>query len=135
LAATPSWNKSAAAEGEKSFPRIDPTDGFDQKMAITLVRTAADSAVLERLPNERQILAGLDHPNAARLLDGGITDDGVPFLVMELVVGTPIDSYCGARKLSIPCRLELFRQGCFEVSLPAEVSQRLAECESQIGLP
>jgi len=93
------------------------SDGqFEQKVAIKLVRTGADSAaVLERFRNERQILAGLDHPNIARLLDGGTTGDGVPFLVMELVSGTPIDTFCDARKLSIPRRLELFRQVCSAV--------------------
>jgi len=93
------------------------SDGqFEQKVAIKLVRTGADSAaVLERFRNERQILAGLDHPNIARLLDGGTTDDGVPFLVMELVSGTPIDIFCDARKLSIPRRLKLFRQICSAV--------------------
>jgi len=93
------------------------SDGqFEQKVAIKLVRTGADSAaVLERFRNERQILAGLDHPNIARLLDGGTTGDGVPFLVMELVAGTPIDAFCDARKLSIPRRLELFRQVCSAV--------------------
>jgi len=93
------------------------SDGqFEQKVAIKLVRTGADSAaVLQRFRNERQILAGLDHPNIARLLDGGTNDDGVPFLVMELVVGSPIDTYCDAHKLSIARRLELFRQVCLAV--------------------
>ena len=93
------------------------SDGqFEQKVAIKLVRTGADSAaVLERFRNERQILAGLDHPNIARLLDGGTTDDGVPFLVMELVSGTPIDIFSDALKLSIPRRLKLFRQVCSAV--------------------
>ena len=56
--------------------------------------------VLAPLPRERQILAGLDHPNIARLLDGGTTDDGLPYLVMEYVEGEPIDDYCDASSSS-----------------------------------
>jgi non-specific serine/threonine protein kinase/serine/threonine-protein kinase len=68
--------------------------------------------VLERFRNERQILATLDHPNIARLLDGGTTEDGIPYLVMELIEGTRIDLYCDERRLSITQRLQLFRQVC-----------------------
>jgi len=93
------------------------SDGqFDQKVAIKLVRTSSDSSLLlSRFRNERQILAGLDHVNIARLLDGGTTDDGIPFFAMELVSGSPIDTYCDAHKLSVSKRLELFRQVCSAV--------------------
>ena len=75
---------------------------FTKDVAIKLVRTGFDTRfVVERFRNERQILAGLDHPNIARLLDGGSTDDGVPYLVMELVDGVPIDAYCDAHRLSV----------------------------------
>ena len=68
---------------------------FDREVAVKLVRSGFDSQfILERFRHERQILAGLDHPNIARLLDGGTTDDGIPYLVMELVEGTPIDAHC-----------------------------------------
>ena len=97
--------------------RARRADGqYEKEVAIKLVRTGYGSAfILERFRNERQILASLDHPNIARLLDGGTTDDGVPYLVMELIDGTPIDEYCEQRALSIPARLELFRQACAAV--------------------
>ena len=86
---------------------------YTKEVAVKLVRGGRDSAfVLERFRNERQILATLDHPNIARLLDGGTTDDGVPYLVMELIEGVRIDSYCDAHTLSITERLKLFRQVC-----------------------
>ena len=86
---------------------------YTKEVAIKLVRGGFDSAfVQERFRNERQILASLDHPNIARLLDGGTTEDGVPYLVMELIGGTRIDSYCDEHRLPITERLELFRQAC-----------------------
>ena len=89
---------------------------FEQQVAVKLVRGGFDSEfILERFRHERQILAGLDHPNIARLLDGGTTSDRVPYLVMELVDGTPIDQYCDAHALSITKRLELFRLVCAAV--------------------
>src|SRR5437879_3008233 len=64
---------------------------FTKEVAVKLVRGGYNTkSILERFRHERQILAGLDHPNIARLLDGGTTDDGIPYLVMELVKGTPI---------------------------------------------
>ena len=89
---------------------------FTKEVALKLVRAGADTAsVLSRFRNERQILAGLDHPNIAHLLDGGTTEDGVPYLVMELVEGTPLDSFCDSHRLSITERLTLFRQVCSAV--------------------
>ena len=90
------------------------SDGqYTKEVAIKLVRGGFDSAsVLERFRNERQILASLDHPNIARLLDGGTAEDGVPYLVMELIEGQPIDQYCDERNLGIADRLHLFRQVC-----------------------
>ncbi len=89
---------------------------YSKEVAVKMVRGGADSAsVQERFRNERQILASLDHPNIARLLDGGTTDDGVPYLVMELVEGMRIDTYCEKHRLTIPERLQLFRQVCSAV--------------------
>ena len=86
---------------------------YTKEVAIKLVRGGFDTAfVLELFRTERQILATLDHPNIARLLDGGTTEDGVPYLVMELIEGTRIDSYCDEHRLSITERLQLFRQAC-----------------------
>jgi non-specific serine/threonine protein kinase/serine/threonine-protein kinase len=89
---------------------------YTKEVAIKLVRGGFDSAfVQQRFRNERQILASLDHPNIARLLDGGTTEDGVPYLVMELIEGERIDTYCEEHRLSITERLRLFRQVCAAV--------------------
>ncbi len=82
---------------------------YEKKVAIKLVRGGfSNEFILQRFRQERQILASLDHANVARLIDGGTTADGLPYLVMELVEGTPIDEYCDAHKLDISQRLELF---------------------------
>ncbi len=89
---------------------------YTKEVAIKLVRGGCDSRfVQQRFLNERQILATLDHPNIAHLLDGGTTEDGVPYLVMELIEGEPIDTYCDDHKLSITDRLHLFHQACAAV--------------------
>ena len=89
---------------------------YRKQVALKLVCAGPDSAfVIRRFKNERQILASLDHPNIARLLDGGTAGDGVPYFVMELIEGQPIDEYCDARSLSINARLALFRQVCSAV--------------------
>ncbi len=94
--------------------RVD--EEFEQRVAVKIVRTAAfDDRTLARFRAERQILAQLNHPNIARLLDGGTTDTGVPYLVMEYVEGVPIDEYCDANRLSIRDRLALFRKVCAAV--------------------
>ena len=86
---------------------------FEQRVAIKLVRRGAGGeSLLQRFRQERQILAALDHPNIARLLDGGTTSSGVPYLVMEYVEGTPIDDYCREHDLPIDARLRLFLQLC-----------------------
>jgi len=82
---------------------------FEQQVALKLLRPGFDSDIdQERFRAERQILASLNHPNIARLLDGGVTDDGRPYLAMELVTGEPIDRYCEARGLGVHERLSLF---------------------------
>jgi tetratricopeptide (TPR) repeat protein len=86
---------------------------FEQRVAIKLVRRGdGGESLLQRFRQERQILAALEHPNIARLLDGGTTSGGVPYLVMEYVEGTPIDDYCREHALSIDARLRLFLQLC-----------------------
>jgi tetratricopeptide (TPR) repeat protein len=88
-------------------------DEFEQRVAIKLVRRGAGGdSLLQRFRQERQILAALEHPNIARLLDGGTTSGGVPYLVMEYVEGTPIDDYCREHALSIEARLRLFLPLC-----------------------
>jgi len=89
---------------------------YEKEVALKLVRVGMDIEFLrERFRHERQILASLDHPNIARLYDGGTTEDGIPYLVMELVEGTPIDRYCQEQDLDIPERLTLFNQVCAAV--------------------
>jgi eukaryotic-like serine/threonine-protein kinase len=90
---------------------------FEMRVAIKVIKRGMDTdAVLRRFHHERQILAGLDHPNIARLLDGGTTGEGLPYFVMEFVAGQPIDEYCRSGELSIEQRLHLFRQVCGAVS-------------------
>ena len=89
---------------------------YAKEVAVKLVRGGFDSgSVNERFRNERQILASLDHPNIARLLDGGTADDGMPYLVMELIDGERIDLYCDRNRLTVVDRLRLFRQVCSAV--------------------
>jgi eukaryotic-like serine/threonine-protein kinase len=91
-------------------------DQYRKEVALKIVRAGQDSGViLARFRNERQILASLEHPNIARLLDGGTTEEGTPYLVMELIKGQPIGQYCDARKLSVSERLTLFTQVCAAV--------------------
>ena len=86
---------------------------FHQQVAIKLVRAAAASPnTLRRFRQERQILARLTHPNIARLLDGGSTPEGVPYLVMEFIEGESITAWCEQRTLNIPERLRLFLPVC-----------------------
>lgn len=86
---------------------------FEQQVAIKLVRQRLlDPEVERRLVAERQILADLDHPNIARLFDGGTMDDGTPYLVMEYIDGVPIDEYCDRNLLSIRERLRLLVTVC-----------------------
>jgi eukaryotic-like serine/threonine-protein kinase len=89
---------------------------FEQRVALKLIRRGlAHGDVLRRFRYERQILASLDHPNIARLLDGGATEDGTPYFALEYIAGQPLDEYCRVQKLSVPQRLELFRTVCSAV--------------------
>ncbi len=91
-------------------------DAYQQRVAIKTIWRGADSAVLlQRFRSERQILAALQHPNIAQLLDGGSTAEGTPWLAMEFVEGTPIDEWCDSRQLDLPARLDLFQQVCAAV--------------------
>ena len=89
---------------------------YEKQVAIKLVWPGLQSGEVERrFRQERQILAKLDHPNIARLIDGGATAEGWPYLVMEYVAGMPINEYCDERRLSISERLKLFRTVCAAV--------------------
>jgi serine/threonine-protein kinase len=89
---------------------------FTQRVALKLVRRGLDTEdILERFRTERRILASLNHPNIARLFDGGTTEEGLPFFVMEYVEGLPLLRYCDGRALSTGERLRLFREVCAAV--------------------
>jgi serine/threonine-protein kinase len=85
---------------------------FEQSVALKIVRGGLGEEARRRFLEERQILARLDHPNIAHLLEGGITGDGEPYFAMEYVEGQPIDEYCAAKRLTIPERLRLFQRVC-----------------------
>jgi serine/threonine protein kinase/tetratricopeptide (TPR) repeat protein len=91
-------------------------DQFEQQVAIKVVRRGMDTdLVLARFRTERQILAGFAHPNIARLFDGGSTETGLPYFIMEYIEGQAIDEYCDSQRLSTSARLELFRTVCAAV--------------------
>jgi tetratricopeptide (TPR) repeat protein/tRNA A-37 threonylcarbamoyl transferase component Bud32 len=86
---------------------------FHKFVAIKVIKHGMDTdLIIDRFRMERQILANLEHPNIARLLDGGTTGDGLPYLVMEYVEGRPIDEYSTTNQLSIAQRLQLFQTVC-----------------------
>lgn len=90
---------------------------FIQRVAIKLIKSGISSeTVLHRFLTERQILASLKHPNIAHLIDGGTTEDGSPYLVMEYVEGTPINEYAGTKELGFEDRLDLFREVCSAIA-------------------
>ena len=98
------------------FLAVRADDEYQKEVAVKLVQPGLDSRdLLNRFRNERQTLAGLDHPNIVKLLDGGSTAEGLPFLVMDYVEGSPIDEYCDQHKLSVDERLHLFDKVCAAV--------------------
>jgi serine/threonine protein kinase len=93
------------------------TDGkFEQKVALKLLKREMNTLALRRrFEQERNILASLEHPNIARLLNAGTTADKIPYIAMEYVEGLPVDEYCNKNKLDLNRRLDLFRQVCLAV--------------------
>ena len=86
---------------------------FRRRVAIKLLRAGRETdELLERFRRERQVLANLDHPGIARLIDGGRTEQGAPYLVMEYVEGAPLDEYCEQQRLGVAERVALFRKVC-----------------------
>ena len=102
------------AGGMGQVYRAERADGqYQRQVAVKLMLPGLDrAAALQRFQSERQILASLDHPNLARLLDAGMSDEGVPYFVMELIDGEPIDAYCTRQALPLAQRLRMFRQVC-----------------------
>ena len=86
---------------------------FEKQVAVKVIKRGMDTDdLVRRFLGERQILAQLDHPNIAKLLDGGATEDGRPFLVMEYVDGAPIDRWCAKSALDVDARIALFLAVC-----------------------
>ena len=100
--------------GMSSVYRAERADGqYRQDVAVKILRSGlCDADAIERFRTERQLLAQLTHPNIAALLDGGFARDGTPYLVMELVEGSPITEWCAAQRLPLEARLRLFRVVC-----------------------
>jgi eukaryotic-like serine/threonine-protein kinase len=89
---------------------------FVRRVAVKLIRREILTAeTMRRFETERQILASLDHPSIAKLLDAGRTPDGMPYFIMEYIEGEPIDLYCDRHRLTVAERLEIFRQVCLAV--------------------
>jgi serine/threonine protein kinase len=89
------------------------TEPVKRQVALKLIKTGMDSrSVLARFDAERQALALMDHPNSARIYDGGLALAGQPFFVMELVQGVPLTEYCDRQRLTAKARLELFVAVC-----------------------
>ncbi len=130
-------NAAAALDSRQSGARVGPwllerligqggmgavweasrADGsFRQRAALKFVRGGLEPVVAKRFLGERQILAGLAHPNIGRLLDGGTAPDGTPYLAMEFIDGVPLDVYCREEKPSLAQRLRVFLQVCAAVS-------------------
>lgn len=105
------------AGGMGAVFRATRADGLHERpVAVKLIRSGLGREYfLRRFNEERRILASLDHPNIARLLDGGATPEGVPYVVMEFVDGLPIDEFCERRMISTRERLQLFRTVCAAV--------------------
>lgn len=107
---------SEIARGGMGIVYLADRDDFQHRVALKLIRSGVDSAEINRrFRIERDVLASLNHPNIARLLDGGTTDDGMPFLAMEYVEGKRIDKYCSEQNLGIREILVLFRKVCSAV--------------------
>ena len=101
------------AGGMGTVWRATQTAPVKRDVALKLIRAGFDTrTVLARFEVERQALAVMDHPNIAKILDGGVTDAGRPFFVMELVAGPPITEYCNSHKLTPDARLRLFVAVC-----------------------
>jgi serine/threonine protein kinase len=98
------------------FKAVRDDQQYEKQVAIKLLKPGLDTdSLLRRFRAERQILAQLSHPNIAHLLDGGATEDGAPYLVMEYIEGKPIDAYCDDRELGVTERIDLFRSLCSAV--------------------
>ena len=108
--------KLVAKIGEGGFGTVwvaERREPFRQTVALKLIKLGMDSrAVIARFEQERQALAVMNHPNIAKVLDGGLTANGRPYFAMEYVKGEPINAFCNRRRMTIEARLALFAQAC-----------------------
>ncbi len=99
------------------YEAVRADQDFDLRVALKIVtRAGRFDEFLHRIRRERKILAGLDHPNVAKLIDGGSTEDGRPYFAMEYIDGEPIDKYCDNKRLDLTARVALFREVCSAVA-------------------
>jgi serine/threonine protein kinase len=99
--------------GMGSVYLVEQVQPVKRRVALKIAKPGIDSVqVLARFEAERQVLASLNHPNVARVLDAGTTEHGLPYFVMELVLGEPITAYCDADALPVEDRLRLFADVC-----------------------
>lgn len=110
--------KELGTGGMSTVYLAERTDGkFEQQVAIKVLKTGMDhGGITTRFRNEQHILARLEHPHIARLLEAGELPDGRPCFVLEYVHGEPIDQYCDRKKLTLPQRITLFRDVCDAVA-------------------
>ncbi|MCI0445874.1 serine/threonine-protein kinase [bacterium] len=94
------------------YSAIRDDDQYQKQVAIKLIRNPGAVFLIKRFQYERQILASLEHPCIARFLEGGTTEDGIPYLVMEYIKAEQITTYCASRNLNLRARLQLFRSVC-----------------------
>ena len=98
------------------YEAVRETENFTQRAALKIIKRGMDTdAIVSRFRHEQKILASLEHPNIARFLDGGMTEEGLPFYAMEFVEGEFIDDFCKQKNLKIKEKLELFREVCAAV--------------------
>ena len=113
-------------------------DAFRKIVALKIVRPGHElQEYVRRFREERQILAALDHPNIARILDGGNTDDGFPYYVMDFVDGSPIGEHCDRSQLGLNDRLRLFQHVCAAVQYLHEYDRSLLTdgCGNDLCIP
>src|SRR3954465_8811575 len=103
--------------------RAERVDGeFDQTVAVKLIKRGMDTdLILKRFRRERQITAALNHPNIAYFFGGGSTDDGLPYFVMEFIVGKPLYKFCDDSRQNVKERLTVFRQICWAVQAAHDI--------------
>ena len=98
------------------FLAVRDDGAFRRQVALKILRRdAVTEELIRRFHQERQVLANLDHPNIARIVDGGQTPEGLPYYVMDYVEGVPLDQFCDERKLDLAGRVRLFQQLCYAV--------------------